>query len=147
MVLISSASTILGVKVDSSAFVEKTRTFDHDFPDNWNVDPVSGRELWHKKIRNLDFKNFDFSSAKQITVTESGYKSGDFIVGYVLCGGFIANSRILHRVVNDNFSTEISYLTLEQIAVEAPVLASRLSAAGLKFERDELGIHLVISSP
>lgn len=49
-----SPKMILGVKLDWSKFYEKTKKFDHNYPEDFEFDPKSGKPLWGNENRLPD---------------------------------------------------------------------------------------------
>ena len=59
------ATAVVGVRVDKGDVFEfvRKKAFDHDFPEDWAVDPKTGRKLWYEESRCILGEDFMWSGA------------------------------------------------------------------------------------
>lgn len=68
------ATAAIGLRVCRSQVTEKVRrkTFAHDHPESWTVDPVSGKKLWNEWEELVDVSPYEF--------VDSGEDDGSVVI-------------------------------------------------------------------
>ena len=87
-----SAVTMIGLRVPHEkmfAGVEKTPRFDHerDYPREWKVDPVSGRELWWENpipVKGYDPERWTFGSYAAVPFDDGRFERGSWTMIAIL---------------------------------------------------------------
>jgi len=139
------SSAVIGVRVrEADCYrTERVKAFDHDHPDDWQIDPVTGKTLWKKRrtcvFANEEDKNQDVEwfakMAAGFRVFESGC-NGDseyLIIGFGVTTG---SSR------GDNYSNVVSLL--EDMDVLKGELEEFLSPHGL-WDPEKFGLWALLS--
>lgn len=74
--------SVLGVRLSCDSFFNKKRVkrFDHDYPEDYKVDPRDGKDLWYwEKTPVADVHSFSFNSDHAISyVLDSGESYAKF---------------------------------------------------------------------
>lgn len=129
------AYAVFGARIDVSVFTRKTRAFKHEYPEDWAVDPKTGRKLWHEESgADVMEEQINFGPGPKIDVCEIGYESGRAVVGIKLC----------KCQGEEGPQSGLSSLSSEQLSAMSLPLINRLREAGLKFNDQDFGIHVVM---
>ena len=128
------AYVVLGVIVDSSKYERKVKAFQHDHPENWKVDPVSGKELWRIEGGRNVLEEMDFGVGPAISVIELGYDTNRAAVGLELCT----------CQGEDGDLSGLSSLSPKGVQQASVPLKERLKKVGFVFGDSEFGIHVVM---
>src|SRR5438309_4468061 len=79
------AYTVLGAAVRLDKYSQKEKAYNHDLPDHWKLDPVSGRKLWRDVLGAQVLGGLNFGPGSKIEVVPAGdWESDVGIVGHVL---------------------------------------------------------------
>lgn len=131
----SRSYLVAGVVRPRTSFDIRSKTFDHDYPEDWTHDPKSGRELW-KTENQLGEIEHELLKTYGISIVYSDWASPDIVLGVMILK---VGSRGSSRDENGMDCLE-PYLDIETTLEHA---SRRLTQAGIQHRPEEVLVHLV----
>ena|SRR5438309_4419747 len=119
---------------DQNNSSKKEKAFDHDFPDNWKFDPLTGEELWREVSETEDLEDFNFGPGPDIEVVyATGSCEDGTVVGHVLVTCDFRSYESNPKLINLPLVSELWDNTKK-----------RLRDAGVGFADSDFGLYTVM---
>lgn len=127
-----TAYTIIGVPVDPSKLYteQRVKAFEHDHPEDWEVDPKSGKKLWkteHIPVEGYDEDDEDYGRVAGYEIVKVGMDDEEWFIAL--------DSDEVHSSGEQPSSTCTDYPSQDSI------LAFKAALEKLGFWNGGFGIH------